>query len=220
MSRSIAAQVRTGAADRVLRHAAVDRWLHWLMALCVLVLLATAFLPIVGIEFPWVTVHWVAGLSLALFVILHTIRSLGWKRFAPIWFSSRDLDDLRSLLEWHLRRSSRAPAKPGKYSIAQKLIHHCFAAAVLTTVATGLLMLAKIDTPWWDRNPYFLSDRVWGAVYVLHDFAALMMITMVMTHVYFALRPEKLVFLRAMIFGWITRQEFEGNHDPTRWRVD
>ena len=190
------------------------------MASCVLVLLATAFLPILGAEFAWVTIHWSAGVSLAALVVVHTVRSLGWKSFTPMWLSSRDLDDLRRQVEWHLRRSDQLPGKPGKYSIAQKLIHHCFAAVVLTTIVTGSVMLAKIDTPWWDRDPYLLSDRVWGVVYALHDLAALMMITMVMTHVYFALRPEKLVFLRAMVFGWITRQEYEGNHDPTRWRVD
>jgi hypothetical protein len=47
-----------------------------------------------------------------------------------------------------------------------------------------------------------------------------MLVTMVMMHVYFALRPEKLKFTRAMILGWITRREFEEHHDPQRWQVD
>jgi hypothetical protein len=41
---------------------------------------------------------------------------------------------------------------------------------------------------------------------------------MVMIHAYFALRPEKRMFLRSMWAGWITRQEYLGNHDPDRWR--
>jgi cytochrome b subunit of formate dehydrogenase len=57
-------------------------------------------------------------------------------------------------------------------------------------------------------------------VYVLHGLAALMLVTMVMMHVYFALRPEKLKFTRAMIFGWITRREFDEHHDKERWQVD
>jgi len=91
---------------------------------------------------------------------------------------------------------------------------------VLTAAATGGFMLAHIDTPWWRPNPYLLSDRTWGVVYVLHDLAALLLITMVMMHVYFALRPEKLSFTRAMIRGWITREEFKEHHDPKRWQVD
>jgi cytochrome b subunit of formate dehydrogenase len=65
-----------------------------------------------------------------------------------------------------------------------------------------------------------LADATWGIVYVLHGLAALLLITMVMMHVYFALRPEKLKFTRAMVLGWITRREYAENHDPQRWTVD
>ena len=81
-------------------------------------------------------------------------------------------------------------------------------------------MLKKIDTPWWDADPYWLADETWGVVYVLHGLAALTLITMVMMHVYFALRPEKWLFTRAMIRGWITRAEYGEHHDPQRWQVD
>jgi len=113
-----------------------------------------------------------------------------------------------------------AALKLGKYSVAQKLIHHAFAVVVLTTLVTGGFMLARIDTPWWQRNPYLLADGTWGIIYVLHGLAALMLVTMVMVHVYFALRPEKLKFTRAMLRGWITRQEFDEHHDPQRWQVN
>ena len=65
-----------------------------------------------------------------------------------------------------------------------------------------------------------LADATWGIVYVLHGLGALLLITMVMTHIYFALRPEKLLFTRAMLRGWITRREFEEQHDPERWQVE
>ena len=57
-------------------------------------------------------------------------------------------------------------------------------------------------------------------VYVVHDLAALALITLVMVHVYFALRPEKLHFTRSMVLGWITRREYEEHHDTARWTVD
>ena len=41
-------------ADKVVRHAGPDRLIHWLIALSVLVLLATGFLPILGVDFDWV----------------------------------------------------------------------------------------------------------------------------------------------------------------------
>ena len=39
-------------------------------------------------------------------------------------------------------------------------------------------------------------------------------------HIYFALRPEKLLFTRAMLRGWITRAEYSEHHDPQRWQVE
>ena len=54
-------------------------------------------------------------------------------------------------------------------------------------------------------------------MFVLHGFAGLISITMVMVHIYFAIRPEKLYMTRSMLRGWITREEFEENHDPELW---
>jgi formate dehydrogenase subunit gamma len=202
----------------VLRHARIDRWFHWGTALSVLILMATAFLPILGLQFPWVTAHWVAGLVLTLFVLWHAVRALGWQSPASMWIGRRDWQDLKSIVRGSLRRSAEPPPKPGKYSLAQKLAHHAFTVLVLAVIVTGALMLVRIDTPWWERDPYWLPDTAWGIVYVVHGFAALCFISMVMIHAYFALRPEKRMFLRSMWAGWITRQEYLGNHDPDRWR--
>lgn len=205
--------------EKIVRHALIDRIGHWFMAACVIVLLSTAFLPILGVEFAWVTIHWTTGLALTLGVLAHTFRSIFFKSLRSIWFDAGDIRDVVSNLQWNLRRTDKPPSKPGKYSVAQKFIHHAFAAVVLTTIVTGGLMLAKIDTPWWQRDPYFLDDASWGVVYVLHDFSALTLITMVITHVYFAFRPEKLQFFRSMLVGWITRREYEDHHDTGRWQV-
>jgi cytochrome b subunit of formate dehydrogenase len=206
-------------ADRIVRHAPVDRLLHWISAACVLTLLGTAFLPIVGVEFGWVTVHWVTGLVLGVAVILHVVRVLVRGTWGTMWIGRADLADALDVGAATLRHSLPT-RRPGKYSVAQKLIHHAFTLVVLTTLVTGSLMLLRIDTPWWQRNPYLFADATWGIVYVLHGLAALMLVTMVMMHVYFALRPEKLMFTRAMILGWITRRELTEHHDPERWQVD
>jgi formate dehydrogenase subunit gamma len=209
------------ASAKIVRHALVDRLFHWVTAMCVLVLLATAFLPIVGVEFGWVTAHWITGVVLIVAVLFHIVRSLFWKSLRTVWIGAADVREALAIVRSTLRMNGGAqPAKPGKYSFAQKLIHLAFTVVVLVASATGAVMLARVNTPWWSSNPYLFADKTWGIVYVLHDLAALMLITMVMTHIYFALRPEKLLFTRSMIRGWITREEYGEHHDPKRWQVD
>ena len=206
-------------AGRIVRHALADRVFHWIGAICVLTLLGTAFLPILGLEFGWVTIHWMTGLVLMAAVLFHIVRVLMRGTFGSMWIGRADVADAVDVMKSTLKRT--LPTRlPGKYSVAQKLIHHAFAVVVLTTLVTGGMMLARIDTPWWKRNPYLLPDATWGIVYVLPGLAALLLVTMVMMHIYFALRPEKLKFTRAMIRGWITRREFDEHHDPNRWQVD
>ena len=209
----------TAGTSVVVRHALPDRLFHWLSAVCVLTLLATAFLPILGLEFGWVTIHWVTGLVLMATVLFHIVRVLARWTLDRMWIGAADVRDALAIVGATLRHAPLVQ-KVGKYSVAQKIIHHAFAVVVLTTLVTGGFMLARIDTPWWQRNPYLLADGTWGVIYVLHGLAALMLVTMVMMHVYFALRPEKLQFTRAMIRGWITRSEFDEHHDPQRWQVN
>lgn len=206
--------------DRIVRHAGPDRLIHWVIAACVLILLATAFLPILGIEFAWVAIHWWTGLVLIGAVAVHIVRSLLAKRLAAVWIGIRDIRDALQVARLSLRLDSGPPPKPGKYSVAQKLIHLAFAIVILAASVTGGMLMVKVDTPFWERNPYWLSDETWGIVNVVHGLSALLLITMVMTHVYFALRPEKIAFLRSMLLGWITAKEFERLHDPDRWRVN
>jgi cytochrome b subunit of formate dehydrogenase len=193
---------------------------HWLTAACVLTLLGTAFLPILGLKFDWVTLHWMAGLVLIGAVLFHFVRSLFWQSWRTMMIGGADVREAAAIVRGTLRRDVADVPKPGKYSFAQKLIHLFFTIVVLVSIATGALMLAHVETPWWRPNPYLLRDATWGVVYVLHDLAALTLITMVMMHVYFALRPEKLKFTRAMLRGWITRTEYERDHDPRRWQVE
>lgn len=204
----------------MLRHALADRIFHWVAAAAVLTLLGTAFLPILGLNFPWVTVHWMAGIALGVVVLWHIVRALFWQDWRAMAIGPRDLRDAAATLRWTLRRTTAPPPKPGKYSLAQKSIHIAFALAILTTLVTGALMLVRIDAPWWRRNPYWLASETWGVIYVLHGLAALALITIVMAHVYFALRPEKLFFTRSMLLGWITREEYAREHDSKRWQVD
>ena len=192
-------------AGRIQRHKLVDRAYHWLMAACVLILLVTAFLPILGLKFEWVGIHWVTGLVLAVIVLFHIIRASFFQNFWAMMIDGTDL---------------KAPfAKPGKYDLAQKLYHLAISILILSVIATGLLMWRKVDTPFWQRDPYWLSTESWGVVYAIHGLAAMALVTMVIIHVYFALRPDEWHLTRSMLRGWITRKEYQDHHDPRRWQA-
>jgi formate dehydrogenase subunit gamma len=188
------------------------------MAASVLALLATGFLPIIGVRFAWVTMHWIAGLVLAAAVLFHVVRALVWLEPSSMMVWPADLKAAwRATCRAFGART--AVPRPGKYLLLQKLYHHAIALLLLTTIATGLVMMVKVDTPFWARDPYWLSDATWGVVYVLHGLAAMASITLIMVHVYFALRPEKLWLTRSMVLGWISGAEYAAQHDPARWRT-
>ena len=208
------------AALRLVRHRLPDRIFHWLNAAVVLTLLGTSFLAIAGFKFPWVTAHWIAGVLLSALILCHAIRALFWQDPRAMWIGRRDLRRATQMLRWNLRLTAEPPIRPGKYLTLQKLFHHGLAVIILATIVTGLLMLAKIDTPFWQRNPYFLESGTWGVVYVVHGLAAMAVLAMLIIHVYFALRPEKLWITRSMIAGWITHNEYRDHHDPDAWRPE
>ena len=209
----------TSHSSRRVRHALIDRLFHWLSAGAVLVLLATALLPILGIEFAWVAIHWITGLILGVLVVFHTLRAVVWQDLRSMWIGLGDIRDGLAAAQSALRMSPDEARIAGKYSLAQKAIHHAFTVVLLTAIVTGLMMLVKIDTPWWERDPYWVSDDVWGVVYVLHDLTSLCLVTMIILHIYFAFRPEKIHLLRSMILGWITGGEYEKYYDRARWQA-
>lgn len=190
------------------------------MAASVLVLVGTGFLPIIGIKFPWVVPHWIAGLILILVALFHIAWAVRWQKLKQMGVGPRDIGDLLATFCAVSGRSDAPPPKPGKYLLAQRLYHHAIAVTVLATCVTGGLMMVKQDTPIWKRDPYWLSDGNWGIIYVVHGLAAIAVLSLILIHIYFALRPEKLFYTRSMIKGWITRREFEAHHDRDRWNAD
>lgn len=212
----------TGAGNpktRLVRHHLADRIYHWVMAISVLTLLVTSLVPLVGWNFNWVTTHWIAGVILGLLVIYHIIRAIGWQDFWAMMPGWGDARDFWRTLAHALRPSAPGPGLPGKYPMPQKIYHWGIATVVLALIVTGTLMLSKIDTPFWQRNPYFLSQGTWGIIYTIHDFCALIALPFIMIHIYFALRPDKFWILRSMVLGWMTRGDYLANHDPKRWTV-
>jgi len=206
--------------ERVLRHKLVDRLYHWLMAVSVLILMGTAFLPIVGWKFEWVSLHWMTGIALTLLVLIHIVRALIWQDWRAMILDGADIRDGVRSIRAAAGGGGLAPGKPGKYKILQKLYHLAVAILVLAVIASGLLMLLKIDTPFWKRNPYWFDADTWGVVYSVHGFASMAMITLVMIHIYFALRPDEWWLTRSMFRGTISRKEYAEHCDASRWRVE
>ena len=56
-------------------------------------LLFTAFLPKVGVQFNWVTYHWIAGMVLTVSVIFHIFHASFWLDFWAIWPDKADMED-------------------------------------------------------------------------------------------------------------------------------
>ena len=81
------------SSARVLRHHAADRVYHWLMAISMLVLLITGFLPVLGIKFAWVAPHWIAGVVLTVLVLFHIVRALFVLDPWTIWIRWREFRD-------------------------------------------------------------------------------------------------------------------------------
>lgn len=210
--------VHDNSGGRVLRHRLAERLYHWLMAASMLVLLFTGFLPVLGVNFAWVDPHWIAGVILTVLVLFHAVRTLFWLKPSDIWIGWREYTRSASTLTKEVLGGARQNKRIGKYSVGQKAFHHAVAIVVLVAIATGIVMMIGIDGPFWKRNPYLFSEATRGLIFVLHGFAGLTSITMIIVHIYFAIRPEKLYMTRSMLRGWITRKEYEQHHDPALWQ--
>ncbi|MDT8397834.1 MAG: cytochrome b/b6 domain-containing protein [Pseudomonadales bacterium] len=180
----------------IVRHSLAARVVHWSFALLVLVLAGTGLLPAYGVKFDWLGIHWISGVILLALLVLHIVHALLRKSLHAMWIKPQDF----------------TAALPGKYSLAQKLMHNTITLLSLGAVTTGSVMLLKIDTPLWKRNPYWLDADTWGYVYVVHGLVAMGFVSVIMLHVYFSLRPEKRLYLRAMFKGRISATEYHQHH--------
>jgi cytochrome b subunit of formate dehydrogenase len=209
---------RADLPPKIVRHSGPARLFHWVMAAAMLTLLFTAFLPIAGIRFAWVTWHWMAGLVLTASILFHIIHATVWLDFWSIWVGPKDIPELKAEVMRELGHDVPGP-KPGKYPLGNRLYHLAIVIAALVVTVSGLFMMVRVRTPFFTRNPYLFSDNTWGLTYVAHGMAGVGLVGLVIAHVYFAVRPEKWWITRSMILGFITRRQYLEHHDPERWVV-
>jgi cytochrome b subunit of formate dehydrogenase len=206
--------------EHVPRHSLASRMYHWIMAASMLTLLFTAFLPKLGVEFDWVTLHWIAGAVLTVAVVYHVIHATFWQDFWSIWPDRADLVDAWRRVRRFLGRPAPPPRRFPKYPLENKLYHGAIIITGLTAIATGVLMMSRVRTIFFPRNPYVLTDLTWGFIYVLHGLAGIGLITLVIVHVYFAIRPEKRAITKSMILGWMERGFYLKHYDQQRWSTE
>jgi len=204
--------------EKIERHSLTARIFHWVMAAAMFVLLLTAFLPVAGVRFPWVQWHWIAGLVLTGSILFHIVHASFFLDFWSIWVGPKDIPEIKAEILRELGHDVPGP-KPGKYPLGNRLYHLAQVFTALAVIGTGLVMLPRIRTPFFTRNPYLFTDAAWGVTYVLHGLAGVALVGLVIAHVYFAVRPEKWWITKAMIFGWITRRQYLQYHEPSRWPV-
>jgi cytochrome b subunit of formate dehydrogenase len=222
--RQFASDVPSAAAQEipvhVPRHSLVARAFHWIMAAAMLTLLFTAFLPKVGVQFPWVTYHWIAGVVLTASILSHIFHASFWLDFWSIWPDRIDMIDSYNRALRFFGRSAPPPRKFAKYPLENKLYHGAIMVAGLSAIVTGVFMMFRVRTALFPRNPYLFSDMTWGMMYVLHGLAGVGLIALIMAHIYFGVRPEKRPITKSMIFGWMSRDFYLEEHDPRRWVVE
>jgi cytochrome b subunit of formate dehydrogenase len=204
---------------RIQRHSLAARLFHWVMAAAMFVLLFTAFLPKLGFQFNWVTYHWIAGVVLTASIVFHILHAVFYMDFWSIWPDRADLKDAWRRTQRFFGRSAELPRKFAKYPLENKLYHFAVLITGLAVMLTGIFMMFRVRTIFFPRDPYLFSDMTWGLMYVLHGLAGVGLITLVIVHVYFAVRPEKFAITESMIFGSMSREFYLKEHDPKRWVV-
>jgi len=205
---------------RIPRHSLTARLFHWIMAAAMFVLLFTAFLPKVGVQFNWVTYHWIAGTVLTISILFHIVHASFYLDFWSIWPDRSDIEDARIRLQRFTGKSTALPRKFAKYPLENKLYHGVVMLSGLAVIITGVFMMFRVRTFFFPRNPYLFSDMTWGMMYVLHGLAGVGLITLTIVHVYFAIRPEKLPITASMIVGSMSREFYLKEHDPQRWVIE
>jgi cytochrome b subunit of formate dehydrogenase len=206
-----------GIPERIERHSLAARVFHWTMSVAMLALLVTAFGPVMGWQFPWVTVHWMAGVLLIATVVYHVIHAIGWQDFWSMF--QLGVGEGVATIKHVISPKAPEPPRAGKYPFDHRMYHHVIVVVSLAAIVTGVLMMVRIDTPFWTRNPYLFSDSTWGVMYVVHGLSGVSLILLVASHVYFAIRPEKRWITWSMIRGWIDREHYLEHFDPAKWDV-
>lgn len=235
----VAGSLRAQGMEEVHRFSAAQRASHWVMAISVFLLLLSGFLimnndvtirAVFGAS--WLLIHEVAAVVLMGYVVFHLGHVAYKGTWGEMWFGRRDARDLWVRLLNLFGLTDEYP-KQFKYPSAQKLLHWSVTGATLGLIVTGLVLLRRVRTPFWEPAREFsflgvefgLGTAEFGGMglvpwsFVLHDFLAIATLALVMGHIYFALRPKEWPITRSMITGSMSVEAYAEKYSPRSWSV-
>lgn len=224
--------------EEVDRFSMAQRASHWIMAISVFALMVSGFIimnsqvtvrAFLGIS--WLNVHIVSSLVLIGYVGFHLGHVAYKGTWSEMWFGRRDARDLWVRFRNLLNLTEDYP-RQFKYPSAQKLLHWGVTGATLGLILTGLVLLRRVSLqPLWSATREFSvlgirfglgTGDAMGLVswsFVLHDFLAIATVSLVMGHIYFALRPNEWAITRSMITGTVDVDHYAEKYSPASWAV-
>ena len=79
------------------------------MAVSMLVLVVTAFFPVIGLQFAWVEWHWMAGILLTGSILFHIVHATFFLDFWSIWVGPKDIPEFKAEM---MREFGKEPDAP------------------------------------------------------------------------------------------------------------
>lgn len=188
-------------ATEIVRHTFSVRVIHWLIALCFVLAMATGLTlywnsilhwmrPFFGGEQGTIAIHFVAGLALVVFSI--PIYFLWRKRMR---WTATDSYFIRHLPEHGLRPDQVPPPDTGFFNGGQKLFFWSFIVSTGYLLVTGLIW-------WWRREPW-MPREVYIVGRTSHRVVSVIMSGALLIHIYKATLGEPGTFA-SMVKGTVT----------------
>lgn len=224
--------------EEVDRFSVAQRASHWIMAIAIFALMLSGFIimnnavtvkVVAGLS--WLTIHIASAVVLigyTLFHVGHVAYKGTWNR---MWMGRKEVTDLWTRFKNLVGLTDEYP-RQFYYPSAQKLLHWAITGATLGVIATGLVLWRRVSfEPLWSATREFTflgvtfgfgTTEAMGLIswsFVLHDFFAIAILSLVMGHVYFALRPNEWEITKSMITGTVPVEEYAEKYSPSSWSV-
>ena len=194
----------------IVRTTFIDRACHWTVVICFFLVALS------GISFFFPTLQWLTETfgTPQMGRILHPF--FGVLIFVALMFmfvrfvhhnipDKQDIPWLKGIVEV-LKGNEHKVARVGKYNAGQKMMFWTIMSMIFVLLVTGVII--------W--RPYFapaFSIPVIRFALMLHSFAAVALIVVIMVHIYAALWVKGTI--TAMVEGWVTKT-WAKKHHP-RW---
>jgi Ni/Fe-hydrogenase 1 B-type cytochrome subunit len=153
-----------------------------------------------------------AGLFVAG-LLLHIVVATWRGDPRSMWFSRRDLDDLR-VTSANFLGTTRAYPRFGKYDPWQKLFHAVLTLLSVVMIFTGFYLFLSAEGYVTFTHEWLRWQRL------SHDFVAFIFVAMIVAHIYFGLIRVNWPNLIAMFTGRVSARYFRLRHSSARWPIE